>query len=193
MKKSNNEYDYIIVGAGSAGCVLANRLTEDADKTVLLLEAGGPDDKPEIHIPFALTKLLQSEVDWAYYTEPQENLNGRQIFWPRGKVWGGSSSINAMVYMRGHTAVYDSWAAAGNAGWGYAEVLPYFKKSEHQERGADNYHGVTGPLNVADPRDANPLSCAFVDAALGIGLPHNEDFNGETQEGFGFFQLTMKC
>jgi choline dehydrogenase-like flavoprotein len=97
-----------------------------------------------------------------------------------------------MVYMRGHTAVYDSWAAAGNAGWSYAEVLPYFKKSEHQERGADNYHGVNGPLNVADPRDANPLSCAFVDAALGIGLPHNEDFNGETQEGFGFFQLTMK-
>jgi choline dehydrogenase len=192
MNKPMNEFDTIIVGAGSAGCVLAHRLTEDGDSTVLLLEAGGPDDKPEINIPFALTKLLQSEVDWAYYTEAQAHLDGRQIFWPRGKVWGGSSSINAMVYMRGHPAVYDGWAAAGNPGWSYAEVLPYFKKSEHQERGADGYHGVDGPLNVADPRDANPLSCAFIEAALEMGLPHNEDFNGASQEGFGFFQLTMK-
>jgi choline dehydrogenase len=185
-------HDYIIVGAGSAGCVLAHRLTEDPDTTVLLLEAGGPDDKPEIHIPFALTKLLQSEVDWAYYTEAQAALNGRQIFWPRGQVWGGSSSINAMVYMRGHPAVYDGWAAAGNIGWDYASLLPYFKKSEHQERIRSEYHGTDGLLNVADPRDANPLSCAFLDAASELGLPRNEDFNGGAHEGFGFFQLTMK-
>ena len=192
MKKRTNTYDYIIVGAGSAGCVLANRLTENGTATVLLIEAGGRDEKPEIHIPFALTKLLESEVDWSYYTEAQEHLNGRSIFWPRGKVWGGSSSINAMVYMRGHPAVYDGWAALGNEGWSYADVLPYFKKSERQERIHDGYHGVNGRLNVADPRDANPLSCAFLEAASELGLPRNDDFNGATQDGFGFFQLTMK-
>ena len=157
-------YDYIIIGAGSAGCVIAHRLTEDSHKTVLLLEAGSPDDKPEIQIPFAVTKLLQSDIDWAYYTEPQPHLNQRCIFWPRGKVLGGSSSINAMVYMRGHRLIYDDWLAAGNEGWGYADVLSYFKKSQHHESGPDEFHGIDGPLNIAGPRDANPLSGAFLDA-----------------------------
>jgi choline dehydrogenase len=186
-------YDYIIIGAGSAGCVIANRLTEDPGTSVLLLEAGGPDDNPEIRIPFAVTKLLQSEIDWAYQTEPQPHLNQRTIFWPRGKVLGGTSSINAMVYIRGHRQIYDNWQAAGNKGWAYADVLPYFKQSQHQERGAGDYHGIDGPLNVADPRDANPLSCAFVDAAREIELARNDDFNGPNQAGIGFYQVTMKA
>ncbi len=185
-------YDYIVVGAGSAGCVLANRLTADPNSKVLLLEAGGPDTKPEIKIPFAVPKLLQSEVDWAFMTEPQTHLNQRRIFWPRGKVLGGSSSINAMVYIRGHRKVYDQWEAAGNTVWGYDDLLPIFKKSQSQERGENDFHGVNGSLNIADPRDANPLSCAFLDAANEIGLPLNNDFNGSHQEGIGFFQLTMR-
>jgi choline dehydrogenase len=185
-------YDYIIVGAGSAGCVIANRLSDDPAATVLLLEAGGRDDKPEIHIPYAAWSLQQSDVDWAYHTEPQPHLNGRHIFWPRGKVLGGTSSINAMIYIRGDRHCYDEWAAAGNDGWAYVDLLPYFKKSEHQERGADEYHGAGGPLNVADLRDANPLSCAFVDAAQELGFTRNDDFNGAAMAGIGFFQVTQK-
>ena len=185
-------YDYIVIGAGSAGCVVANRLTENPETTVLLLEAGGSDDKPEINIPYAAWSLQKSDVDWAYDTEPQPHLNGRRIFWPRGKVLGGTSSINNMVYIRGHRQVYDAWCAAGNAGWGYADVLPLFKKSEHQERGAGDYHGQGGPLNVANLRDANPLSCAFVEAARELGFTLNDDFNGAQQEGFGFYQVTQK-
>jgi choline dehydrogenase len=185
-------YDYVVIGAGSAGCVIASRLTENPARTVLLLEAGGPDDRPEIPIPYAAWSLQHSDVDWGYYTEPQPQLNQRRIYWPRGKVLGGTSSINAMVYMRGHRQIYDDWQAAGNAGWGYADLLPLFKRSQHQERGADEYHGVNGPLNVADQRDVNPLSCVFVDAAREIGLPLNADFNAGGQEGLGFYQVTQK-
>jgi choline dehydrogenase len=186
-------YDYIIVGAGSAGCVLANRLSENAAVSVLLLEAGGPDDKQEIHIPVTFSALFKSEVDWAYSTEPQDGLAGRSLYWPRGKMLGGSSSINAMIYMRGHPAVYDGWAAAGNEGWAYDDVLPYFKRAQHQERGESAYHAVDGPLNVADLRDPNPLTQAFVTAAAEIGMPQTDDFNGAEQAGFGYYQVTQKA
>lgn len=185
-------YDYIIVGAGSAGCVLANRLSTDSKTTVLLLEAGGPDDHQAIHIPVTFAQLLKSPFDWAYETAASPGLHGRTMYWPRGKTLGGSSSINAMIYQRGNRADYDQWAALGNTGWGYVDVLSYFKRAEHQERGADAYHGVDGPLNVAELRSPNPMSLAFVQAAQEIGLPHNADFNGATQEGVGLFQVTQK-
>lgn len=185
-------YDYIIIGAGSAGCVLANRLTEDPDTKVLLLEAGGPDNKQEVHIPAAFSKLFKGPCDWAFHTEPQENLASRRLYWPRGKMLGGSSSMNAMIYIRGHHGDYGRWRDLGNEGWGFADVLPYFKKAEHQERGASEYHGTGGPLNVADQRSINPLSRAFVAAGGELGFPANGDFNGAEQEGFGFFQVTQK-
>jgi choline dehydrogenase len=185
-------YDYVVIGAGSAGCVVASRLTDDPNTTVLLLEAGGPDDREEIHIPVAFPQLFKTECDWGYYTEPEPHLHNRRLCWPRGKMLGGTSSHNAMVYIRGHRAIYDCWEALGNPGWGYATVLPYFKKSQHQERGASTYHGTCGPLNVADLRDANPLSSAFVDACVERGLPRNDDFNGAVQEGCGYYQVTQK-
>jgi choline dehydrogenase len=185
-------YDYIIVGAGSAGCVLANRLTEDPQIHVLLLEAGGPDKKQEIHIPAAFSKLFQSAYDWTYFTEAEPGMANRKMYWPRGKVLGGSSSINAMIYMRGNRHDYDAWRAAGNEGWGYADVLPYFKKSEHQERGSSEYHGVGGPLNVSDRRYNTHLSYVFVEACKELGMPENPDFNGATQDGTGYYQVTQK-
>jgi choline dehydrogenase len=185
-------FDYIITGAGSAGCVLANRLTEDPKIKVLLLEAGGPDKKQEIHIPAAFSKLFKTPCDWAYHTEEQTHLNNRKLYWPRGKVLGGSSSMNAMIYIRGNRRDYDSWREAGNEGWGFQDVLPYFKKGERQERGANEYHGAGGPLNVADLRSVNPISRAFIDAARENGLPVNDDFNGPEQDGVGFYQVTQK-
>lgn len=186
-------YDYIIVGAGSAGCVLAHRLTEDSANRVLLLEAGRPDTRREIHIPTAGIHLLKSDVDWAYETEPQPHLHNRRLYWPRGKTLGGSSSINAMIYIRGHRSDYDGWAALGNEGWSFAEVLPYFKKSQDQQRGASTYHGQGGPLAVSDPRYTNVLSQAFVHGAMSLGMPYNSDFNGETLAGVGLYQTTIKA
>lgn len=186
-------YDYIIVGAGSAGCVLAARLSEDPQTTVLLLEAGKTDSsKPDIRIPKAFTSHFQTSYDWSYTTEEEPELLGRTMPWPRGKVLGGCSSINAMIYIRGNRYDYDAWGEVGNAGWSYADVLPYFKKAQHQELGASEYHGVGGPLNVTNLKYTNPLSRAFVDACIELGIPENPDFNGETQLGAGIYQVTQK-
>ena len=192
MSNSGAEtYDYVIVGAGSAGCVLANRLSAD-DSEVLLLEAGEPDEKREIGIPAAFSDLFKSGVDWEYDTEPQAELNDRQLYWPRGKTLGGSSSINAMIYARGQPADYDHWAELGNDGWAYEDVLDYFKRAEHNERGPSEYHGTGGPRNVADPRSPNELSAAFVEAGQAVGLSRNDDFNAGDQSGVGFYQVTQK-
>jgi choline dehydrogenase len=185
-------YDYIIIGAGSAGCVLANRLTADSDTTVLLLEAGNPATKPEIHSPSATLSLLGSEVDWGYFSEPEPYLNNRKIYCPRGKVLGGSSAINFMLYSRGNHHDYDRWQALGNPGWSYAEMLPYFKKSEHQQRGANTYHGDKGELSVTDLPAPAVMSQRFVETAVAMGYDDNPDFNGSQQEGAGFYQFTIK-
>jgi choline dehydrogenase len=185
-------YDYIVIGAGSAGCALASRLTERPDINVLLMEAGPPDRKREIHIPAAFSKLFRSDVDWNFSTEPQEHLNLRRLYWPRGKMLGGSSSMNAMIYMRGARADYDAWRDLGNAGWGFDDVLPLFKAQENQERGASGEHGVGGPLNVADLRTVNPLTRVFLDACEAAGIPKNADFNGATEMGAGLYQVTQK-
>ena len=192
MAKQTESYDYVIIGAGSAGCVLAARLTEDPQVRVLLLEAGGPNTPKESRIPAAFSKLYKTAVDWNYSTEPEPHLNGRQLYWPRGKMLGGSSSINAMIYIRGNALDYDRWESLGNPGWGFAEVLPYFKKSENQERGSSAYHGTGGPLNIADLRYVNPLTRAFLSAAGELGFPSNPDFNAQVQDGAGLNQVTQK-
>ncbi|MDG2525434.1 choline dehydrogenase [Stenotrophomonas sp. HITSZ_GD] len=186
-------YDYIIVGAGSAGCVLAHRLSADPHCRVLLIEAGPRDRHPLIHMPAGLARLVnQRSVNWNYDTEPQAALGGRRLWWPRGKVLGGSSSINAMCYTRGVPADYDEWARGGAEGWDWAGVLPYFRRSERNQHGADALHGGSGPLHVSDLRHRNPLSEAFVTAGVQAGLPANPDFNGHEQAGVGFYQVTQK-
>lgn len=185
------KYDYIIVGAGSAGCVLANRLSEDPANKVLLLEAGGSDYNPWIHIPVGYFKTMHNKAtDWCYMTQPDKGINNRQLQWPRGKVLGGSSSLNGLLYVRGQPEDYDNWESLGNKGWSYKDVLPYFKKSEDQERGSDEFHGVGGPLKVSDLRLRRPIADFFIKAAQQIGIPLNKDYNGATQEGVGYFQQT---
>lgn len=185
--------DYVIVGGGSAGCVLAARLSEDPETQVTLLEAGPPDTSALIHCPGGLAVLAKNgQANWAFATVPQPGLNGRCGYQPRGKVLGGSSSVNAMIYARGHHADYDHWAAEGNAGWGWDDVLPYFKRAEHNERGADAFHGTGGPLNVMDLRSPHRFGPIFVEAGKQAGYPENRDFNGAEQEGVGLYQVTHK-
>ena len=191
MSAMDSSYDYIIVGAGSAGCVLANRLSADGKSTVLLLEAGGADRNVWLHVPVGYFRTMHNPAfDWCYCTQPDAGIAGRRLQWPRGKVLGGSSALNGLLYVRGQAEDYDHWAALGNAGWSYAEVLPYFKKSEDQERGGDAFHGVGGPLKVSDLRLRRPIADLFVQAAQQTGIPANPDYNGQSQEGVGFFQQT---
>ncbi len=185
-------YDYIIIGAGSAGCVLANRLSENPANSVLLLEAGGRDTHPYIHIPGAYAKLHRSSVDWGYETEPQQHILNRKIYLPRGKTLGGCSSTNAMAYVRGNKEDYNDWARLGNNGWSYEDVLPYFKKSEANEDIHNEYHSQQGELNVCFPEVRTPYSAAFIDACAKHGFERNEDYNGAKQAGAGLFQFTIK-
>src|SRR5712691_9893169 len=193
MAASAVTFDYIVVGAGSAGCVLADRLTASGRHRVLLLEAGGHDRNIWIHIPLGYGKLFSNaKVNWLYSSEPEPELDGRRIVQPRGKVLGGSSSINGLLYVRGQPADFDHWRQLGNAGWSFEDVLPYFRRAEDQERGEDSLHGVGGPLAVSNVCEPHPLCEAFIAAAQQAGFTRNDDFNGPTQEGAGYFQLTAK-
>ena len=183
-------FDYVVVGAGSAGCVLANRLTADGRSTVLLLEAGPRDKDFWIHVPLGYGKLFaRTDVNWAYQSEPEPALNGRRVFTPRGKVLGGSSSINGLVHIRGQREDYDGW---GVPGWGFDDLLPYFKKSEDHCRGASEWHGAGGPIAVSDLPDRHEMCDAFIASAMALGIPRNDDFNGATQEGTGYYQATAR-
>jgi choline dehydrogenase len=186
----NQTFDYVVVGAGSAGCPVANRLSADPKNRVLLLEAGPKDRNIWIHIPIGYYKNMTSSLSWGFNTEPDKGLNGRSILWPRGKVLGGSSAINGLVYIRGQKEDYNHWRQLGNEGWSYDEVLPFFKKAESQENGANDFHGSSGPLQVSNIRDKREICDAFIDAAVEAGIPYNDDFNGATQEGVGNFQTT---
>jgi choline dehydrogenase len=191
--KSVQDYDFVIVGAGSAGCVLANRLTADPNNRVLLLEAGGKDTDPWIHIPAGFYRnIYNPKVAWYFETEPVPEMHDRRISWPRGKVLGGSSSINGLIYIRGQRQDFDQWRQLGNAGWSYDDVLPYFRRAEDQERGADAFHGSGGPLSVSDLRTNHPLHDAFIAGAQEAGYSLNPDFNGARQDGVGRLQLTAK-
>ncbi len=191
---AEDRFDYIIIGAGSAGCVLANRLSEDPSVRVLVLEAGGRDNSLLVRMPAGVGTLIKGKnaYNWAFTTEPQTHLNGRPLYWPRGKGWGGSSSINGMIYIRGHARDYDQWAQMGLKGWSFSEVLPYFKRSETLETGGDAFHGSTGPLHVSWGKSTNPLYHALVESAVQAGHKKSDDFNGYDQEGFGAYQLTVK-
>ena len=193
MQSTDDTFDYVIVGAGSAGCVLAARLSEEASVSVCLIEAGTRDTSALIRVPLGIALMVPRRIhNWAFHTTPQPGLNGRRGYQPRGKTLGGSSAINAMIYTRGHPSDYNAWAALGNAGWSYAEVLPYFRRSENNERFTDDYHGQDGPLNVADPRSASGFAETWLAAAEGRGFTRNADFNGAEQEGVGLYQLTQK-
>ena len=186
-------FDYIVVGAGSAGCVLANRLSENGRHRVLLIEAGPEDRNLWIHVPIGYAKLFtDAKHNWLYNSEPEPELGGRSVIQPRGKVMGGSSSINGLLYIRGQQQDFDHWRQLGNAGWSFTDVLPYFRKSEDQQRGADELHGTGGPLSVSDVSEPHPLCEAFIDACEQAGLPRTDDFNGPSQEGAGYFQLTTR-
>lgn len=185
-------FDYIVIGAGSAGCPVANRLSEDPKNRVLLLEAGPKDRNIWIHIPIGYYRTMTSPLSWGYNTEPEEGIAGRGLIWPRGKVLGGSSAINGLVYVRGQKQDYDHWRQLGNEGWGFDDILPFFKMAEDQERGEDDYHGRGGPLKVSDIRDKREICDAFIAAAKEAGIPENTDFNGADQEGVGHFQTTSR-
>ncbi|MEO1495186.1 MAG: choline dehydrogenase [Pseudomonadota bacterium] len=186
----NDTWDYIVVGAGSAGCAIASRLSADPKNRVLLLEAGPKDRNPWIHIPIGYYQTMLSDLSWGYDTEPEPELNDRKIHWPRGKVLGGSSSINGLLYIRGQREDYDHWRQLGNVGWGSDDVLPYFKRAEDNERGSDEWRGKGGPLKVSDLRDKREICDAYIAACEAEGIPHNADFNGAEQEGVGYFQTT---
>lgn len=191
--KFDREFDYVVVGTGSAGCVLANRLSEDGQDEVLVLEAGRRDDTWKIHMPAALMyNLMDDKYNWYYHTEPQKFMDNRRLYWPRGKVWGGGSALNAMVYIRGHAYDYDRWHEEGATGWRYQDVLPYFRKAESREKGADDYRGGRGPLNVHTGDEPNPLFDAFIEAGQQAGYPFTEDMNGYQQEGVGLMDMTIK-
>jgi choline dehydrogenase len=186
-----NSFDYIVVGAGSSGCVMAARLSEDPSVRVLLLEAGPSDDSIWIHLPIGYGKTMWSKTyNWCFHTDPDPNMNGRKIYWPRGKTLGGSSSINGLIYIRGQREDFDHWASLGNKGWGFDDLLPYFIKSEANQRGHGPFHGGSGPLRVSDIGSSHELIEAFIDGALENGIPRNNDFNGARQEGAGYYQLT---
>jgi choline dehydrogenase-like flavoprotein len=188
----SDRFDYVVVGAGSAGCVLAARLSEDPDVRVALLEAGPEDTAPEIRIPAIFPIMFKTELDWDLFGDPEPGMDNRRLYLPRGKMLGGCSSINAMIYVRGNRLDYDAWAAAGCEGWSYDEVLPYFKRSEDNERGESQFHGAGGPLTVSESRSMHPLVDAMIEAGRQAGHEHNPDFNGARQEGVGRFQLTQR-
>ena len=188
----NDRHTHIVIGAGAAGCAVAARLSEDPANRVLLLEAGGRDWNPLIHMPAGFTKLTGPSVNWGFETVPQPELNNRRMHYPQGRTLGGSTSINAMIYIRGNRLDYDEWRDLGNEGWGYDGVLPYFRKSENNENFADEYHGTGGPLNVTDQVGHNPISKGFVRAAQSVGIPFSHDFNGAEQAGVGFYDVTQR-
>ncbi len=191
MRMIEGDFDYVIVGAGSAGCVLADRLTESGQYRVLLLEAGPPDRNPWIHVPIGYGKtMIDPHVNWRFETEPEPHMHGRRLYWPRGRTLGGSSSINGLVYVRGHPADYDAWAAMGNPGWSHSDLLPCFRRAETNSRGPSEWHGGSGPLHVSDIGIRHPLVEAFIEGAAELGIGRTDDFNGPCQEGSGYYQLT---